>query len=127
MTIYISHSRNFDFQKELYEILQNSSLAQKYELILTHKDSSKPYPTKDLILNKKCGLVLAEVSYPATGQGIELGWADIAEIPIICISKKDHKVAGSLKVISNNFLEYSDLADILGEIEQMIERTVLHL
>ena len=120
MTIYISHSRNFDYQKELYQILQNSSLAQKYNLILSHLNSAEPYPTKDLILNKKCDLVLAEVSFPATGQGIELGWADVAQIPMICISKKDHKIAGSLKVISNNFIEYTDLVDAIDEIEQII-------
>ena len=72
------------------------------------------------MLNKKCDFVLAEVSFPATGQGIELGWADVAEIPIICISKKDHKIAGSLKVISDKFIEYTDLALIIDEIDQMI-------
>lgn len=120
MTIYISHSRSFDYQSELYEILQNSSLAQKYNLIFPHQNSSEPYPIKDLILNKKCDLVIAEVSFPATGQGIELGWADVAQIPIICISKKDHKIARSLKVISNKFIEYIDLADIIGNIDQTI-------
>jgi hypothetical protein len=121
MTIYISHSRNFDYQKELYQILQNSSLVQKHNLIFPHQNSSEPYPTKDLILNHKCDLVLAEVSFPATGQGIELGWADVASTPIICIYKKDHKIAGSLKVISNNFLEYSNLDSVVEDIDNLID------
>jgi hypothetical protein len=120
MTIYISHSRNFDYQAELYQILQNSSLAQKYKLILPHQNSSEPYPTKELFLSKKCDLVIAEVSFPGTGQGIELGWADILDIPIVCIYRKDHKIAGSLKIISNSFVEYENLTDIIAEIEQQI-------
>ena len=87
MKIYVSHSKNFDYKKELYEVLENTNL--KHEFILPHKDSDKSFNTKDLLMDKKCDLVLAEVSYPATGQGIELGWADVYKIPIVCIYKKN--------------------------------------
>ena len=123
MTIYISHSRNFDFQKELYEVLQNSSLAQKYELILPHRDSQDPFLASAKDFNKdRFNLVLAEISYPSTGQGIELGWANINNIPIVCIYKKGQKYTGAINSVSKTILEYSDLADILGEIEQMIAK-----
>lgn len=114
MKIYVSHLRNYDFKKELYDVLGNSNL--KHEFILPHKDSETPFNTKDLLQNKKCDLVLAEVSYPSTGQGIELGWANIYGIPIVCIYKKGAKIAGSLKVISNTFIEYESSEDLINKL-----------
>jgi nucleoside 2-deoxyribosyltransferase len=111
MKIYVSHSKNFDYKKELYEVLEAANLNQ--EFIFPHKDSNTSFNTKDLLQNKKCDLVLAEVSYPATGQGIELGWADIYQIPIICIYKNQAKIAGSLKIISNTFMEYENTEDLI--------------
>lgn len=39
--------------------------------------------TKDII--KTCDLMIAEVSLPATGLGIELGWAKAFKVPILCM------------------------------------------
>lgn len=52
-------------------------------------------------------IVLAEVSYPSTGQGIELGWANDSNIPIVCMHKAGAKVSNSLRAVSSTFLEYS--------------------
>lgn len=112
MRIYISHSRNFDFQNELYTPLKQSNLSKTHEFILPHQDSDKPFNTKELLQNKGCDMVLAEVSFPATGQGIELGWANVFEIPIVCIYKTGSKISGSLKVVCKDFLEYQSLPDL---------------
>jgi hypothetical protein len=119
MKVYVSHCKNFDYKKELYEVLENSGL--KVEFILPHKDSTVPFNTKDLLQNKKCDLVLAEVSFPATGQGIELGWADIYQIPIVCIYKKDAKIAGSLKVITDKFIEYDDDRSLVSSLSEIFK------
>jgi nucleoside 2-deoxyribosyltransferase len=112
MKIYISHSRNFDYKKDLYEPLKASGIAKEHEVIFPHDDSDKPYPTRDLLQSKGCDLIIAEVSYPATGQGIELGWASMLEIPIVCIYKEGAKVSSSLNVITNKFLMYTDTQNI---------------
>lgn len=116
MTIYFSHSKKFDYKKELYEPLRNSELAKHHRFIFPHDESDNPYGTKELFQNKNCDLVIAEVSFPATGQGIELGWADMLKIPIICIYKKDAKIADSLHVVCNMFMEYKNSDNMIEEL-----------
>lgn len=86
MTIYISHSKNFDYQNELYYPLK--SLVEKYDFIFPHENGDKGMISKKIFQEKKCDIVLAEASFPATGEGIELGWANAYNIPIICVHKK---------------------------------------
>ena len=118
MKIYVSHSRHFDFKKELYAVLENSNLDQDF--IFPHKESDAPFNSKDLLKDKGCDLVLAEVSYPATGQGIELGWANIHNIPIVCIFKKNSKISGSLSVVSKDFIEYEDEGDLENKLKEYL-------
>ena len=65
--------------------------------------------------------MLAEVSYPATGQGIELGWADLLEIPIICVYKEGAKVSISVSFISKKLLMYTSKENMLEDIEGAIK------
>jgi len=48
-------------------------LFKNHEIILPH--DKRNLISKDII--KKCNLFIAEVSFPSTGLGIELGWANI--------------------------------------------------
>lgn len=66
MKIFVSHSTNYDFDSELYAPLRQSDLAKEHEIILPH-ENQRDVNTKDII--KNCDLVVAEVSYPSTGQG----------------------------------------------------------
>ena len=116
MKIYVSHSRSFDFINELYQPLKSPSLSGNHQFILPHELSQEDYPSKKLFIDKGCDLVLAEVSFPSTGQGIELGWADIAGIKIICVSRKTSKVSGSLKVVCTDFLIYNDAGDLIEKL-----------
>ena len=116
--IYISHSTSFDFKKELYQPLKKAGL--DYSFIYPHEKSSKPYPVKKLFLSKKCNLVIAEVSFPSTGQGIELGWANVYKIPIICIHKKGTNYSKSLKIITKKIIEYSDNLDLIEKMKKII-------
>jgi hypothetical protein len=117
MKIYLSHSRNSDYQNEIYKPLRQSELNTLYEIILPHENVETPFSSKELLSQKKVDLVIAEVSQAATGQGIELGWADANEIPIICIHKVNAKLSGSLTVICNTFIEYNDSSDLLRKLE----------
>jgi hypothetical protein len=125
MTIFVSHPTGFsyDYKKELYEPLRNSHLTKQYSIILPHDSSSMPYETRHLFAAKKCDLVVAECSYHSTGQGIELGWADIFQIPVVCVSKKGtQELSGALKMITDVFFEYTDIEDMIKKIEEGIKR-----
>jgi len=124
MNIYISHSRSFDYTKELYEPLKNSQLAKEHNFIFPHDTDEEPINTKELFQNKKCDLVIAEVSSPATGQGIELGWADIYEIPIVCIYKEGVTFSKSLNRISKKFLMYTSKDDMIEDIKGVLKQYV---
>jgi len=119
MNIYVVHLRNFDFKKELYEPIRQSSMNSKHTFILPHENSNKPFRSKDYLKNK-ANLVIAEVSKPSTGLGIELGWADIYNVPVVCAYRKGSKIAGSLKIISKNFIEYSNSKELIYEIEKYL-------
>ncbi len=72
MKIYIAHSRNFDFQNELYKPIRQSPLNNEHSFVLPHENSDEPFNSKEY-LEDKADLLIAEVSDPATGLGIELG------------------------------------------------------
>lgn len=122
MKIYVSHSRNSDYQNELYKPLRESELNKLHEIILPHENSETPYNSKELLSKKQVDLVIAEVSHAATGQGIELGWADAFEVPIICIYKSNAKLAGSLIVISSDFIEYNNSKDLHERLLKIIKK-----
>jgi hypothetical protein len=115
--IYVSHSTNFDFEKELYKPLKK---LEGFELIFPHEKSKLPMPSKDII--KSCSAVIAEVSNPSHGVGIEIGWADSFGIPIIFVFKKNSKISSSLKIVSNNFIEYDNVEDILSKLTQILHK-----
>ncbi|MCI8383483.1 MAG: hypothetical protein HFJ33_01155 [Clostridia bacterium] len=118
MKIYISHSSLYDYTNEIYKPIKNSNLFKSNTFFLPHED--KIINTKDVISN--CDLVIAEVSLPATGQGIELGWADYAKIPILCINKKGTEISSSLKFITNQFIEYQSVEDMIKKMTDFIEK-----
>ena len=98
MKIYISHSSEYDF--------------------LPHE--AKTVNTKDII--SKYDLVIAEISLPSTGQGIELGWADYTKTPILCMYEEGAKISSSLKYITNEFIEYESVEDMIKKIRNFIKK-----
>jgi len=122
MKIYIAHSSGYDFKSELYAPLENSGLWRNHQIILPHKDVPVDNPMNTKEMTASMDLVVAEVSFPSTGQGIELGWADYSNIPILCIYKKSSKFSSSLKVITNDFIEYHDATDMVNKLISFIEK-----
>ena len=115
MKIYFGHSKDFDFKKELYEPIRNSELNKQHEIFFPH-ETDEFFNSKDRIKNSD--LMIAEVTYPATGLGIELGWAETLKTPALCISKKGYKISSSLKVVTKDFIEYSDPEDLIKKLEE---------
>lgn len=116
MKIYIGHSTELNFKEELYLPIRESQLNSEYEIILPHEASD--FVTKDTI--KTCDVMVADVSFPSTGLGIELGWANSFGCPIICIYRKGSKISGSLKVVCNDFIEYTDKGDLIKKLSSAL-------
>lgn len=104
MKIYVTHSCLFDFKKKLYEPIKSSEAYKKHTFIFPHDKSDVPANSFEKM--KSMDIILSEVSFPSTGQGIELGWANILDKKIICIHRKGSKYSSSLSTICNEFVEY---------------------
>lgn len=118
MKIYISHSSKYDYISKIYNPIEKSDLIEENIFFFPHKN--KIINTKELI--ESCDLVIAEVSLPTTGQGIELGWADYAKTPILCVYEKGAEISSSLKFITNQFIEYENAEDMIKKIREFINR-----
>ena len=119
MRIYVAHSGKFDFHKELYKPLEESSLSKDHIFFFPEKDQNKIINTNK-ILENEIDLLIAEVSFPATGLGIEIGRAEAYNVPILCVYKKGHEFSQSVKFATNNFLEYENDADLIDKISKFI-------
>ena len=115
MNIYISHSGNYDYESELYKPIKESELFSIHHFFLPHEPENIDVDAKDEL--KRTDVLVAEVSYPSTGQGIELGQASVAGIPIICFYKTGTKPSGSLRFVTNEILEYSSILDLLAKLK----------
>ncbi len=118
MKIYLAHATRFDFRKELYEPLKNSSLVKKHDIEFLFDRKSLPESTKEIIQNSD--LVLAEVSYPSLGEGIELGWADLMKKPIICFHKKGQLGSKFIDMITKEIIEYETAVDMIEKLESVL-------
>ena len=117
MTIYVSHSTNYDYEAELYQPLQQSSLNN--DIYYPHSSENKGKNSKDIISDSD--LVLAEVSYASTGQGIELGWAEDKSIPIVCFYRSGSKVSGALDAVCSDFIEYGSVQEMISKLEDYVQ------
>ena len=113
MKVYVGHSRQFDFKKELYEPLKQLN----HEFIFPHELSNESFNSKEAL--KTVDLMIAEVSHPSTGLGIEIGWANAYGKRIILLYKKGSKVPSSLKNISSEFIEYQDGKDLIKKLKEL--------
>jgi hypothetical protein len=122
MKIYLSHSSNYDYEAELYVPLKSSKIVKSHEILFPHDKENADQNSKNLI--ETADLVIAEVSYPSTGQGIELGWADAAGKRILCFYKTGSKISSSLQFITKDLIEYSDSTDMLIKLEAQLTASI---
>lgn len=120
MNIYVSHSSSIEFEKRLYRPLERSRLSESHNVVFPHREEGL-FDSKEFFKDK-CDLVVAETSQPSTGLGIELGWADLFGIPIICVYEQGSVTSSSLKAVSENFIEYSSNEELISKLEREIDR-----
>lgn len=109
MKIYCAHNTTINFKDDYYRPLKESSLAQTHQLIFPH-ETDQFIDSKQII--ESCDLVIAEASFPSTGMGIELGWANAIGKRIIAVHHSDTTVSQSLAAITSEILPYSTLEEL---------------
>lgn len=114
MRVYVSHARRTNFEGELYKPLREANFP--VEFIFPYENNPQSFNVKQMLEEKQCDLVLAEVSHQATGQGIELAWAEAQGVPIVCIYKQGADISGSLKFLTDKFLQYENEVDMVNKV-----------
>lgn len=114
MKIIVTHASSFDYEKEIYEPLKRAVEGTNHELIFPHVWHEQNKSTKEFL--KDAGLVIGEVSYPSTGQGIELGWADMLNIPILFVRKQGAKSSSALRYLKGELIEYADAEELTEKV-----------
>ncbi|WKZ27480.1 MAG: hypothetical protein QY330_02950 [Candidatus Dojkabacteria bacterium] len=114
MKIYFAHSTAFDYQEEYYNPIHSASWSKDFELVFPHEHNAGLYDSQGEM--RSFDLVVAEVSYPSIGLGIELGWANSIGIPILCIYKKGTKYSSSLHAVTDNFIDYQNREDMVQNL-----------
>lgn len=117
MKIYFGHSKSFDFKNELYKPIRENELNSRYEIFFPH-ETDEFFNSKDRI--KNADLMIAEVTFPATGLGIELGWAEMLGTPVLCVFKKGARISGSLKVVTDDFVDYENSEDLIRKLGEYL-------
>ena len=119
MKIYLTHYKHCDYENELYQPIKLSSLVKDFHIIFPYDTSKNPTNSKEVISNSD--IILAEVSYHSTGQGIELGWAENMNKPIITFYK-NQPASRSTQLISTSGFSYNTKSELISGIIDAIKK-----
>ncbi|MCU7667868.1 hypothetical protein [Bacillus thuringiensis] len=117
--IYVGHPNSINYLEELYPAIRKTDFFKTNNVVFPHEKSKALFNSKDFL--KTCSLMIAEGSEHATGLGIELGWADMLEVPILCIYQKGKKIARSYHAVSKHFIEYENGEDLVQKLNAYID------
>lgn len=113
MKIFVAHSSSFDFKTKLYEPIRTSALSSEHEILLPQEGDIEEI-TRDMIRNSD--VLVAEVSAPSLGAGIEMGWADSFHHPVIAIYEKGSTPSFSIDNVVTDRIEYDGPADLISKL-----------
>ncbi len=124
-TVYVSHAKDPEgnYRTELYKPLRENELSQKYNLILPHEHSEELFSSREFFRNK-CDVIVVEATTPKLGVGIEAGWADAYDVPIIVLIKKDARLSNSLSVMARDVIHYENSPDMISSLQSSLERVL---
>lgn len=124
MYIYISHYGNYDYENELYKPIRESELSALHHFFLPHEPENIDMDAVNQL--KHTDVLVAESSFPSTGQGIELAQAKAAGVPIVCFYKTGARVSNSLRFVTDKIIEYNDIHDLLAKIQTELDQLAMH-
>lgn len=124
MNIYISHCGSYDYENELYKPIKESKLAEVHHFFLPHEPEN--IDTDAVNELKHTDILIAEASFPSTGQGIELAQAKAANVPIVCFYKVGAKPSSSLRFVTDKIIEYTTIADLFLKLQIELDKLTAH-
>jgi len=104
----------------------NKTLAFKYEMLNfhgLHPASDHEIYKHDITQVKACDLLLAEVSYPATGLGFEIATALGSHKPILAIARPEATVSRLILGINSSLfscIRYTNEEEIIDAVEKKL-------
>lgn len=116
-TVYVSHSKRFDFRKELYIPL--IQLRGKYNLVLPY-EASEFFDAPALINTTDNLAVIAELSFPSLVRDSEISLAFANERRVVGIYRKGAAISRAQSIACSVLLEYETLEKIIPKIEKLI-------
>ena len=119
MRIRIGHSSAFDFQSQLYTELRAIALPRGVTLSLPHEGGSEGDCTRSFF-EEGCSLFIVEASYPSTGLGMEVAYAAMLGVPIVCVHRQDFRPSSSLLRVTSRFLAYADEAELRQHVTALL-------
>lgn len=120
MKIYIAHSKKIDYINDLYKPLRNDSFFEKHELILPHEKCENSSNPREFY--KNIDIFIADCSEAGTGLGIELGWVYDDNKEIYCIYQTGKHVSNSIKSVTDNFYEYSNIKEMIEIVKEIVKK-----
>lgn len=121
MNIYISHCGGvYDYENELYKPIKESELAKNHYFFLPHEPQN--LHTDAVTELEHMDVLVAESSFPSTGQGIELAQVKAANVPIICFYKTGAKTSSSLRFVTDAVIEYTDMPDFFAKLRTELKK-----
>jgi nucleoside 2-deoxyribosyltransferase len=120
-----------EFREEIVKLREK--IKEKYELIeffsdpasVSQQSTELEYCQKIYEFDKNCvqscDIMLAEVSYPSLGEGMELAFAVTNDKPILAVARDDASVSRMIMGITHpkfEFQRYVEVDDLLNLLEQ---------
>lgn len=121
MKIYCAHSSLFDFHNLFYKVLDTGFRGSANTFIFPHQSPNILANSKEDI--RTSDFLLAEVSYPATGLGIEMGWADSFDVPILAVYQAGKIPSKSINILTESVAEYTSSEELINIVRKFIEMT----
>lgn len=120
MKIYFAHATGVDYENDFYAPLRTDEFLKQYELILPHEGLKHKNNSREFY--DEIDVMIAEVSSPSTGMGIELGWAYDAGVPIYAFCREGAKMSGAVYAVTNNVIKYMDSDDFVRKVKGVVEK-----
>lgn len=119
MKIFVAHASAFPFEEKLYAPIRSSVLFMEHEFILPEEQKyNGTWNTKEEI--EASDLMIADVSAPSTGAGIEMGWANASGTPIIALYEKGSVPSTVVKYLTETVIEYENGEDLVQKLSAVI-------
>ena len=116
-----SNENSMEIYEKIVELCQTKTddiLSPLDTMKFTGSNEERYQRAMDLL--KKTSLIIAEMSVPSTGQGMELQEAVNLGIPIIIVAKSESKISGLILGTNKiqNVIYYDDIEMLINKLEE---------